>query len=116
MPRVFGIHEIELRPGVKGEDFERFVVEEALPAQPLPGVQTHVLKGDRGDREGKYLVMFEFESVEHRDRLFPTPGQMSEEAQRLLEQGRAMWDKWDTLAAGPSATSDSTDYVKLGQG
>jgi hypothetical protein len=61
------------------------------------------------------LVMFEFESVEQRDRLFPTAGQMSEEAQRLLEQGRAMWDKWATLAAGPSATSDSTDYVKLGQ-
>jgi hypothetical protein len=34
MPKVFGIHEIELHPGVEGEDFERFVVEEALHAQP----------------------------------------------------------------------------------
>ena len=30
-----------------------------------------LLKGDRGDREGKYYVMLEIESVERRNRLFP---------------------------------------------
>ena len=31
-------------------------------------------QGDRGDREGKYLVMFEFESGERRNQLFPEAG------------------------------------------
>ena len=69
MSRVFGMHMIALRPGVKAEDFEKFVIEEAYPF-PWPS-EVYLLKGDRGDREGKYLVMYEFESVEARDRSFP---------------------------------------------
>jgi hypothetical protein len=111
MARLFGIHEIELYSGVKPEDFERFVIEEVNRSQLLPGVTTHVLKGDRGDREGKYLVMLEFESTESRDRFFPTPGQVSEEAQRYLESTRAVGEKWATLGTGPGTTTIYTDYV-----
>ena len=68
MAKLFGMHTIELHSGVKPEDFERFVVEEYYPSQHWPGVVSHVLKGDRGEREGKYLVMLEFESAESRDR------------------------------------------------
>lgn len=31
MSKVFGMHMIALRPGVKAEDFEKFVIEEAYP-------------------------------------------------------------------------------------
>jgi hypothetical protein len=111
MARLYGIHEIELHAGVKPEDFERFVVEVVNHSQLLPGVTTHVLKGDRGEREGKYLVMLEFEDVESRDRFFPTPGQASEEAQRYLESTRAIGERWDTLGTGPGTTTAYTDYV-----
>jgi hypothetical protein len=111
MAKLFGMHEIELHSGVKPEDFERFVVEELNRSQLFPGVATHVLKGDRGEREGKYLFMMEFESTESRDRLFPTPGQASEEAQRYLESTRAITEKWATFGTVPGTTDVSTDYV-----
>ena len=31
MPKVFGMHEIDLRPGVEPEDYERFFAEELAP-------------------------------------------------------------------------------------
>jgi hypothetical protein len=111
MAKLFGMHEIELHSGVKPEDFERFVVEEVNRSQPLPGVVGHMLKGDRGDREGKYLLMLEFESKELRDRFFPSPDQVSEEAQRYMEPTRAMAEKWATLASAPGTTEIYTDYV-----
>jgi|SRR3977135_4092581 hypothetical protein len=111
MAKLFGMHTIELHSGVKPEDFERFVVEEYYPSQHWPGVVSHVLKGDRGEREGKYLVMLEFESAESRDRFFPTPGQASEEGQRFLESTRAIREKWATLGTAQGTTY--TDYVAV---
>ena len=112
MAKLFGVHTIELHSGVKPEDFERFVIEEVNRNQPLlPGVVGHVLKGDRGDKEGKYLLMLEFESKELRDRFFPTPGHASEEAQRYMEATKAIGEKWATLGTAPGTTEIYTDYV-----
>jgi hypothetical protein len=111
MAKLFGLHEIELHSDVKPEDFERFVVEEVNRGQLLPGVATLVLKGDRGEREGKYLLMMEFDSAESRDRLFPTPGQPSEEAQRYLESSWATKEKWAAFGRVLGTTDISTDYV-----
>jgi hypothetical protein len=111
MAKLFGMHTIELHSDVKPEDFERFVVEEVNRNQLLPGVVTYVLKGDRGDKEGEYLLMIEFESTELRDRFFPTPGQTSEEAQRLMESTKAIGEKWATFGIPPGTTEIYTDYV-----
>ena len=46
MPKVFGMHEIELQPGVEPEDYERFFAEELAPTLKLPGWKTHLLRGD----------------------------------------------------------------------
>jgi hypothetical protein len=113
MAKVFGIHMIGLRPNVTAEDFERFVVEEIPPTGLFPGVQQHLLKGDRGDREGKYLLLFEFESVEARDRLFPAPDQVSEEAQRHIDSMQTLWERWATFAPLPGAPTIYTDYVAV---
>lgn len=109
MSKVFGMHMIALKPGVKAEDFEKFVTEEVYPLFSLEGTESYLLKGDRGDREGKYLVMYEFESVEVRDRFFPSPGEMSKEAQQLFESWAATSEKWDSFATPMDAIS--TDYV-----
>jgi len=113
MSKVFGMHMIALRPGVKAEDFEKFVTEEVYPLLSRAGLEVYLLKGDRGDREGKYLVMWEFESVEARDRLSPSPGQMSEEAQQLFEPFAPVFEKWETFAT-PLDTI-CTDYVVVGE-
>jgi hypothetical protein len=87
MPTVYGLHEIELQPGVEPEEYERFFAEEAeeiAPSPMVPGWKVHLLKGERGARVGKFLVLLEIESVEARDWYFPNPGEESEEVTRFL--------------------------------
>jgi hypothetical protein len=111
MSKVFGMHVIALKPGVKAEDFEKFVTEVVNSLTPLPGMKEYFVKGDRGDREGKYLFVTEFESVETRDRYFPSPGEISDEVNQVL--GSAEWvaaaKKWDEFATPMSVIY--TDYV-----
>jgi hypothetical protein len=113
MSKVFGMHMIALNPGVKAEDFERFVTEEVYPLLSLEGSESYLLKGDRGDREGKYLMVSEFESVEARDRYYPSPGEMSEELQQLLESWAVASEKWATFAT--PMDNIYTDYVVVGK-
>jgi hypothetical protein len=86
MPKVFGLHEIELRPGVKPEEFERIFAEKIAPSPEFPGWKTHVLRGDRGARTGKYLVLFEIESLKARNQYFPRQDEPSEEVDQFFEQ------------------------------
>jgi len=113
MSKVFGMHMIALKPGVKAEDFEKFVIKEVYPATELEGVEFYLLKGDRGDREGKYLWVMEIESVEARDRLFPSPGELSEEVRQFFESYAAVLEKWETLATPVDVIY--TDYVVVGK-
>ena len=113
MSKVFGMHMIALHPGVKADDFEKFVIEEVNPLPNLEGWKSYVLKGDRGDREGKYLWMIEIESVETRDRFFPSPGEMSKEAQQFFEAQASVIEKWATFATPMDVIS--TDYVVVGK-
>ena len=113
MSKVFGMHMIALLPGVNAEDFEKFVIEKLYPVPNLEGWNFYLLKGDRGDREGKYLWMIEFESVEVRDRLFPSPGESSEEAQQFLEAQAAILEEWATFATPIDVIY--TDYVEVGK-
>ena len=106
MAKVFGMHPFALKYGVAPEDFERFV-KEAVPHLPeLAGVKLYILKGDRGDREGKYLMLIETESVKMRNRYWPQPGALSDEANKLL----AALGTWGHLVMGPGSPI-STDYV-----
>ena len=113
MSKVFGMHMIALKPGVKAEDFEKFVTEEVYPLFSLEGSESYLLKGDRGDRQGKYLLMSEFESVEVRDRYYPSPGEMSEEVQQFFAAHAALLEKWTTFATPLDVIY--TDYVVVGK-
>jgi hypothetical protein len=118
MPKLFGLHEIELQPGVASGDYERFFAEEVAPTVELPGWKTHLLKGDRGERAGKYLVLLEIESLEARDRYFPRPGEESEEFTQFLEQhpeAAAAFEKWQKMGPFGSKTDISTDYVVVAE-
>ena len=67
----------------------------------LSGMTMRLLKGDRGDREGKYLVMFEFDSVERRNQLFP-------EAGPAARQGSAEFMEWMGAQVRPWRSGTST--------
>jgi len=113
MAKVFGMHMIALKPGVKAGDFENFIQQAVRSAPPIEGLKNYLLKGDRGDREGKYLWMMEIESVEARDRLFPSAGELSEEAQQFHAALAAILEKWATFATLPDIIS--TDYVVVSE-
>jgi hypothetical protein len=114
MRKLLGLHEIELQPGVEPDDYERFFAEEVAPTVELPGWKTYLLRGDRGERAGKYLVLLEIESLEARDRYFPRPGEASEEFTQFFEQhpeAAAAFEKWQKTGPFGSKTDISTDYV-----
>ncbi len=118
MARLYGMHELELREGVRPEDFERFVTEELSQMLLREGQQIYVLKGDRGDRAGKYVFVFEYDSVESRDRDSPGSNQDSEElmtwlAEHYAEVG-ALFDRLSTFVEPDwDIGHHYTDYVVL---
>ena len=71
MDRVYGVRELELKPGVSEAEFERFVREEWAAALPLRGLHMRVLKGQGGARTGKYLWLWEWESYARWREAFP---------------------------------------------
>ena len=75
MAKVFGMHAIELQPGCDEHEFEEFMRKDFLPSYSKASGQTaHLLKGDRGERTGRYLVLVELESPERRDQIYPSEG------------------------------------------
>jgi hypothetical protein len=107
MAKIIGIHEVELRSGAQAADFERFVAEEFIPASSkVPGMQLSLLKADRGARVGKYVILMEIESVDARDRYFPSSGDDSEEFQRHTPSVGALMEKIGCLSS-----SIFNDYV-----
>lgn len=95
MAKVIGIHTLELKPGVSEAAFEQFIRQESLSA--LPGVKISYYKGDRGERAGKYRMIFEVESVERRDQLFSATDVMGEEVQQWATKNEAIWQRQETL-------------------
>src|SRR5262245_52617095 len=73
---VISVREFELRSGVKPQEFEKYARDELTHAlsQAKTGTRFRILKGDRGDRKGGYLLIWEFESVAARNEFFPKEG------------------------------------------
>ena len=115
MAKVLGIHTITLRPDVSEADFERYILEEYLSSLPhFPGWKGQLLKGDRGERAGQYILVFEIDSVETRNQYYPAQGQMSEEAQAFVQglssEAKAILDKWNTYLG---ENDIHTDYIEV---
>ena len=62
MAKLYCLHEIELRPGVSPAEFEK-VAAEVNESANYEGWTAHLLKGERGERNGKYLFLYEIESI-----------------------------------------------------
>jgi hypothetical protein len=85
MAKVFGMHALELQPGCDENELEEFMRKDFLPSYSRVSGQTaHLLKGDRGERAGKYLVLIELESPERRDRIYPSEGGVSDDVVQLV--------------------------------
>ena len=81
LPMTFGAHKLELRDGVTEEAFESFVTGPYAKAwsEEIKGCGNTVLKGDRGERAGKYQIVHRFRPWTLRDQYIPEPARLSEE-------------------------------------
>ena len=118
MGKVYGIHELELNPGVDEDSFVQFFNCELAQAYAEMGWKLMLLKGDRGQRAGKYGVLFEIESRAARDRISPAHNVESEEARRWeaehKEQEAYLMKKWASFSPTDLGTHlEYTDYVEL---
>jgi hypothetical protein len=85
MAKVFGMHALELLPDSDENEFEEFMRKDFLPSYSRVSGQTaRLLKGDRGERTGKYLVLIELESPERRDQIYPSEGVVADDVQQLV--------------------------------
>ncbi len=111
MAKVFGMHTIELKPNVNMKEFEEFVTRDVLPLyRKVPGQTIHLLKGDQGNRDGKYMMFIEIESPLRRDQIYPAEGGVSEEVQKILGNTDAIWDTFMSFVVEFPDPS-YTDYV-----
>ena len=111
MAGVFAIHDLELKPGVTEEELQKFS-EEFVVIYRVPGQEIHLLKGDRGERAGKYALLVEFDSVETRERYFPGTGPEyppTEEYQQLVAALEPLFQRGETLMTD----TRFTDYVVM---
>jgi hypothetical protein len=116
MAKVYGMHMISPLPGVKAEDFEKFFSEEIYRLPMGEGSEIYLLKGDRGDREGKYLLLIEIESIETRERYVTANGPTAEGAKfNEMPAVKAAMEKWATIASPMGPIGIFTDYVVVGK-
>jgi hypothetical protein len=110
MATVYGMHEIELRAEVDPDEYEEWFADEVVDQPMLPGWRAALLRADRGHRRGKYLMVFEVESTEARDRFYPAEGEQSEELDRYLAENPDMAALWQRVRSFESSNVE-TDYV-----
>ena len=118
MAKVLGMHAIELKPGCDPNEFEQFIVNEVIPVyQKVPGQIVHLLKGDRGERAGQYMVHIELESAERRDHVYPPAGEgwgVAEDVQQLVGNIDPLWEKLYTYVE-QFPDDKFTDYVMVSE-
>ena len=115
MAKVFGIHQLELKPGADAAEFERFVRDEYSAVPTLRGWQVSIAKGDRGENVGKYLLIIEVESLETRNRGVSVDGTFSPELQQWIADSAALDEKLNSfLTKAVAMETPFTDYVVVG--
>jgi hypothetical protein len=114
VPPVLSLREYELRSGVKAETFEAFVRQEmANVAKDAAGMKIRILKGDRGTRKGRYILLWEFDSVASRNAYFPKEGGFASSAFR--DAWKRMSGVMDKFSSYVKEASAYTDYVVVSE-
>ena len=117
MAKVFNITSLELKPGVTEEDFESFLKEEStlgfFSDTNSIGWYSHVVKGIRGDRDGKNLILTEVESVESLDRFHPDDGEVTEDIKQWLETHPDVGNFWKKIKNLTDFEGINTVYIEL---
>jgi hypothetical protein len=103
---------ITLKSGADAQEFEQSFANEFARAieQRIPGLQAYLLRGERGQRTGKYLLVYEIDTLARRNEYWPQPDVTSEKFTQLV-QGMPAFDFDRFLEAMPEDVY--TDYLVL---
>jgi hypothetical protein len=113
---ALGSHRITLKDSITAAEFETFVANE-WKAPDISGVTTYVIKGDRGNRNGSFALVYEMDQAT-RDRYFPSPGGLTAETQAMIERAsstaeqKRIGTRWQALVVTPPTPND-TDWVVI---
>jgi hypothetical protein len=108
---VYAMRELTLKPDADVAEFERFIREVYAPtvAAQVPGMRAYVIKGDRGEKKGRYILFWEISSAGVRDLYFP-PGE--EQASPALQQFLKTLPRWE-MDRWVQTRGPHTDYVVI---
>jgi hypothetical protein len=106
---------VTLKPDTKGKDVEEFYVNEFVPnLTPLSGYKFTLNKGSQGKRDGQYILLGHFESVERAKELFPIAGDPrgSKEMQNW-QDSNPVWNQLLDFFDMPDMLVNYTDYIEV---
>jgi hypothetical protein len=115
MAKVLGIHEIEVHEGLSEASLKKAFREIAKQWEDITGWKMLLLKGDKGQRSGKYALIYEIKSVQEREH---PKGMSTEEVNRWAEEHKDFLDdfskKWAAISPTDTSTHEEyTDYIVL---
>ncbi len=109
---IIGVHHltITLDPDVTMNQYLDFINNKYLPEfeKHFDGWKVLLMKGDRGENENSYALMYYIESVEARDKYFDSEGQMNDVGNSALEKMIPTMEELDKLG---TYTREYTDWV-----
>ncbi len=109
---VLGIHTatITLSPDVTMDQFLDFYLNKYIPEvdKAFPGVHLFISKGNRGENENGYALIWHIESLELRDKLWPEMGVTSELVNAAAAKLQPLITELNSLG---TITSEHTDWV-----
>ncbi|MEA1878373.1 MAG: hypothetical protein U9N86_16145 [Bacteroidota bacterium] len=108
---VIGIHCLDVKTNMQ-DDFESFVSEEFNSAMhnKIPGLNLYVLKGDRGERKGHYILVYIFDTVERRSEYIPREGEVTKEFTKVFKQVSTVFEKFKGFQ---NDEISYTDYIVM---
>ncbi|MEN9934314.1 MAG: hypothetical protein RLZZ387_893 [Chloroflexota bacterium] len=109
MAKVIGILPVRLKPDADPEAFERFTREVAYPASDRPDLRFSLLRGQRGPRAGRYVLMVEIADEATRDSYWPAFNQQSAAGHTLVDSWGEQWFSF------VETDEDTTDYLVIGR-
>jgi hypothetical protein len=113
MPKVFGMHEIELQPGVEPEEYEGVFAEEIASSFTLPGWKTHLLKVNEAHATASISCSWKSRVWRHRVGTSRDSARSRRSSLRFLEQhteAAAALEKWQKM--GPSDRKQTFDRLR----
>lgn len=118
--KVMAFRELQLLPDTDTAAMERFAREQLTPTfkNQVPGVESYIIKGERGDLKGKYVHLLIFDSERTRNFYYPVEGSagssMPEDALKLWRPGQIMLlDSLPKYAEPLGESSAYTDFIYI---